>query len=120
MQAEEIREDEDDNPADSELFDTAIRSRQCESLKLKCPACGHVTSYSKTDDTPGLQCTCGEAFDKVTVYCQVMIATRRFVSTYYDSPYQCTESACGFQTRDQLPVDNESCLQFGCSGQLVR
>ncbi|CEP08177.1 hypothetical protein [Parasitella parasitica] len=93
----------------------------CESLRFKCPSCNYAMTFSKSDDNAhGLTCLCGESIGSAMVYCQTLSTANKYIQKYYDSPYQCTEPSCGFQTRDQLPIDNESCLQLGCLGRLVR
>ncbi|KAI8644466.1 hypothetical protein BD408DRAFT_340513 [Parasitella parasitica] len=112
---------EDGSSSISELVEPEDHQRNCESLKFRCPSCNYTIAYSKSDnDTHGLTCLCGEALCSAIVHCQTLNSARRYIQKYYDSPYQCTVSSCGFQTREQLPIDNESCLQLGCVGRLVR
>lgn len=112
--------EEDDSISEPEPLVTKNQHRNCESLKFKCVACNHTITYKEPNGEFGLTCVCGEPLNSASAYSQALIATQRFIKLYYDSPYQCSEPSCGFQTKDQLPNDNESCLQYGCPGRLVR
>jgi DNA polymerase alpha subunit A len=118
VEVEEI--EEDDNISEPEPLVTKNQHRNCESLKFKCVACNHTITYTESNGESSLTCVCGKPLDPASAYSQTLITTRRFIKMYYDSPYQCSEPSCGFQTKDQLPNDNESCLQYGCTGRLVR
>lgn len=112
--------EEDDDISEPEPLVTKSRHCKCEILKFKCAACNHTITYKESNNGSDLTCVCGEPLNSASAYSQTLITTRRFIKMYYDSPYQCSEPSCGFQTKDQLPNDNESCLQYGCPGRLVR
>ncbi|KAL9560426.1 hypothetical protein PS6_000158 [Mucor atramentarius] len=83
-------------------------------LELKCTACHCIVSS-------GLTCAaCGASLSVANIYYQTMAAVRRFIQMYYDSSLECNQPACRFETRDQMPIDNECCLQLNCQGKLVR
>lgn len=118
---EEERASEDDEEEEGKETNTMLANvfkikgqHDIKRLELKCTACHYIVSS-------GLTCAaCGASLSVASVYYQTMAAVKRFIQMYYDSPLECNQPACGFETRDQMPIDNECCLQLNCQGKLVR
>ncbi|KAF1796423.1 DNA polymerase family B-domain-containing protein [Mucor lusitanicus] len=125
IEEEEEEEEEDGNLFKDQEEESSSNMMLADIFKIKgqhrskpllfnCSACDRPVPSSKWT------CTCGASLSEASLYCQTSVAVRRFIQTYYASPLICTEPACGFETRDQFPVDDVNCLQMNCPGKLIR
>ncbi|KAL9549313.1 hypothetical protein MBANPS3_005269 [Mucor bainieri] len=125
---EDDQEEEEGNQAEGEAMDEhknvfGIKGQhRSKPLALKCSSCEHMLLPSNNNNSSsGLTCNaCGACLSVASLYCQTSLAVRLCIQAYYDSPLVCSESACGFETRDRLPIDDVKCLRMNCPGKLIR
>lgn len=115
QEGEEENENEEDGNEENNANIFKIKGQHhSKQLEPRCVACDQLMSSNT------LACTCGATLTVASLYCQTLVAVRRFIHLYYNSPLVCSEAACGFETRDQFPVDDTHCLQMNCPGRLIR
>lgn len=96
--------------ADDKKEDTLQLARaQKTTSGLKCPNVGCVGMVNGSD----------ESVVFTSIVNRLIFDIRKAVLNYYNASYVCSDSSCGWKTRD-VSISGSACLQKGCQGKMER